>query len=167
LDASVLQVGSWKSLEGFALQVRAETMTGATPEQKTVPSVGERTVRRITYLIPAFGVSAGLLAAVLHHWDWAEGLVVGSSLAWLNFRWLKRGLEAFTSRAGAQTGVEKARAPVAAYLAAAFRYVLIGLALYVIFTYLHVPLVSLAVGLCVFAAATIVASVWEILQSVE
>jgi hypothetical protein len=142
-------------------------MTDTPPEQPIVARVGERAVRRITYLIPVFGVSAGLLAGVFEHWDWAEGLVLGTGLAWLNFRWLKSGLEAFTSRAGGPANQLKTRAPVAAYLAAAFRYVLIGLALYVIFNYLHVPLVSIAVGLCAFAAATIVASVWEILESVE
>ncbi|HEV1992744.1 MAG TPA: ATP synthase subunit I [Candidatus Acidoferrum sp.] len=118
-------------------------------------------------MIPTFGLLAGLLAGLLHKWDWAEGLVLGSGLAWLNFRWLRRGLEAFTSAAAPQVGPEKPRAHVASYLAAAFRYVLIGLTVYVIFSYLHVPLVSIVLGLCAFAAATIAASVWEIFQSVE
>jgi hypothetical protein len=142
-------------------------MTSPQPEPSTAPLVGERTVRRIAYLIPFFGVSAGLLAGILHNWEWAEGLILGSSLAWLNFRWLRRGLEAFTSAAAPQSGTENRRAPVARYLAAAFRYALIGIAVYVIFSYLHVPLVSIVLGLCAFAAATITASVWEIFQSVE
>jgi hypothetical protein len=142
-------------------------MTSPPPEPSTAPFVGERTVRRIAYLIPTFGILAGLLAGLLHNWDWAEGLVLGSGLAWLNFRWLKQGLEAFTSAAAPQVGPEKPRAPVVSYLAAAFRYVLIGLTVYVIFSYLHVPLVSIVLGLCTFAAATITASVWEIFQSVE
>jgi hypothetical protein len=141
-------------------------MSTAPPEPANTPPVGERTVRRITYLIPTLGVSAGLLAGLLHNWDWAEGLVFGSGLAWLNFRWLKRGLEAFTSAAAAQAGAESPRAPVATYAAAAFRYALIGLAVYVIFHFLHVPLVSIVLGLCALAVATITASVWEILQSV-
>ena len=125
------------------------------------------TVRRIAYLIPLFGVVGGLLAALLHRLDWAEGLVLGSGLAWLNFRWLKRGLEAFIAAAGGQVGTEKPRPSGATYLAALFRYVLLGFAVYVIFNYLHVPLVSIVLGLCAFAAATITASVWEILQPVE
>ena len=142
-------------------------MASAIPEPTATPQLGERAVRRIAYLIPVFGAFAGLLAGLLHHWDWAEGLVLGSALAWLNFRWLRRGLEAFTSAAASQVGSEKPRASVANYLAAAFRYVLIGLTVYVIFSYLHVPLVSIVLGLCAFAAATITASVWEIFQSVE
>jgi len=142
-------------------------MTSPPPEPSAAPPVGERTVRRIAYLIPTFGILAGLLAVVWHSWDWAEGLVLGSALAWLNFRWLKRGLEAFTSAATPQIGAENRRVPRARYLAAAFRYVLIGLMVYVIFSYLHIPLVSIVLGLCAFAAATITASVWEIFQSVE
>jgi hypothetical protein len=142
-------------------------MTSPQLEPSTAPAVGERAVRRITYLIPVFGIFGGLLAGLMHDWEWAEGLVLGSGLAWLNFRWLKRGLQAFTSAAAPQSGTENRRAPVARYLAAVFRYVLIGLAVYVIFSYLHVPLVSIVLGLCAFAAATITASVWEIFQSVE
>jgi hypothetical protein len=129
--------------------------------------VGERTVRRIAFLIPIFGVAGGLLAAVLHQLGWSEGVLLGSGLAWLNFRWLRRGIEAFTSATAGQAGAEKRRPSTATYLAALFRYALIGLAVYVIFAYLHVPLVSIALGLCAFAAATITASVWEILQSIE
>src|SRR5437899_978761 len=69
--------------------------------------------------------------------------------------------------AGGQVGTEKPRPSGATYLAALFRYVLLGFAVYVIFNYLHVPLVSIVLGLCAFAAATITASVWEILQPVE
>jgi hypothetical protein len=128
--------------------------------------VGERTVRRIAFLIPIFGVVGGLLAAGLHQLDWSEGVLLGSGLAWLNFRWLRRGIEAFTSAHAWQGRTENRRPSTATYLAALFRYALIGLAVYVIFTYLHVPLVSIALGLCAFAAATITASVWEILQTV-
>jgi hypothetical protein len=49
------------------------------------------------------------------------------------------------------------------YLLLAFRYVLLGLGVYVIFVYLHVPLVSIGLGLCALGAATIAASVWEVL----
>jgi hypothetical protein len=129
--------------------------------------VGERTVRRIAFLIPIFGLAGGLLAAALHQLDWSEGVVLGSGLAWLNFRWLRRGIEAFTSSDAGHGRTEERRPSTATYLAALFRYALIGFAVYVIFTYLHVPLVSIALGLCAFAAATITASVWEILQSVK
>ena len=142
-------------------------MTSPTPEPPNAPPVGQRTVHRIAYLIPSFGFTGGLLALLFHRLDWAEGLIAGSGLAWLNFRWLKRGVEVFTSSSAAPAGAGKPRGHAAAYFVAVFRYVLIGAAVYVIFSYLHVPLVSIALGLCAFIAATIVASVWEILQSLK
>jgi hypothetical protein len=142
-------------------------MTSLPPEPLTAPYLGERTIRRVALLTPIFGIAAGLIALFLHRWDWAEGLLLGSGLGWLNFHWLKRGVEAITSAAAAQAGVEKPRGSAATYLVAAFRYALIGLSVYVIFKYLHVPLVSIVLGLCTLAAAIITASVWEIVQSAE
>jgi ATP synthase I chain len=128
--------------------------------------LGERTIRRVACLTPVFGITASLIASFLHRWDWAEGLILGAGLGWLNFHWLKRGVEAILSAAAAEAGVEKRRGTAAGYLAAAFRYALIGFSVYVIFKYLHVPLVSIVLGLCALAAAILVASVWEVLQSV-
>jgi len=142
-------------------------MTSPACETPHSPPVGQRTVRRIIYLIPAFGIATALLAAFLRRWDWAEGLIFGSGLAWLNFWWMKRGVEAFTSRTSDHASEKKRRGRTASYVAAALRYALIGFALYGIFEYLHVPLLSLVIGLCAFAAATITASLWEILQSVK
>lgn len=142
-------------------------MTSPTTEPAISPPVGERTVRRIAYLIPGFGFAGAFVAVFLHRLDWTEGLIAGSALAWLNFRWLKGGVKAFTSRPATEPEGEKPRRHAATYLAAVFRYFLIGAAVYVIFNFLHVPLVSIALGLCSFVAATIVASVWEILQSVK
>jgi hypothetical protein len=133
------------------------------PAVQAVP--GERVVRRVSWLIPIFGLAAGAAAGLLRYWDWAEGLWLGSALASLNFHWLKRGIWAFTAGAATENSAEQRRTSGATYLAAAFRYILIGLALYAIFRFLHVSLLSLAVGLCAFAAAIITATVWEIVQS--
>jgi small-conductance mechanosensitive channel len=138
-------------------------MTGVDSRPADSIRPGERVVRRVSLLIAVFGLSAGAVAALLGQWDWAEGLWLGSILAWLDFHWLKRGIAAFT--AGASGEGEQRPASGATYLAAMFRYALIGLALYVIFKFLHVSLVSLAVGLCAFAAAIITAAVWEIVQA--
>jgi small-conductance mechanosensitive channel len=140
-------------------------MTNLLPKPAGQDVPGERVVRRVSLLIPVFGLSAGAVAGLLRYWDWAEGLWLGSALAWLNFHWLKRGIWAFTAGAMAENSSENRHTSGATYLAAAFRYALIGLALYAIFRFLHVSLVSLAVGLCAFAAAIITATVWEIVQS--
>jgi small-conductance mechanosensitive channel len=140
-------------------------MTERTPVGSSLDRVpGADSVRRIAWLTPAIGLAAGIAAVLARRWDWAEGLVFGSALAWLNFRWLRRGVEALAAASVAQEGFQKPQVPVWTYLAAAFRYGLIALALYVIFTYLHVPLLSLVVGLCALGAATIFASLWEVIH---
>jgi uncharacterized membrane protein YqjE len=67
----------------------------------------------------------------------------------------------------AQEGREKPRVPRATYLLALFRYGLLALSVYVIYTYAHVPFGSMIVGMCALAVAAIVASVWEILGPVD
>jgi hypothetical protein len=120
------------------------------------------TERRISWLTLLIGFLAALFVAFLRNRLWGLGLAIGAVLAWLNFRWLRRGLDALVVAATAQAGKEKPVVPLLAYFAMLFRYGLIALAVYVIFNYLRVPLVSMVVGLCALGAATIAASVYEI-----
>jgi hypothetical protein len=130
------------------------------------PDVGSRpellTERRIAWLTLVFGLAAGAAAALTRHWPWAGGLMIGAVLAWLNFRWLRRGLDALVDASTAQAGAPQPRVPVGTYFRAMFRYALIALSVYVIFKVLRVPLASMVVGLCALAAAAIAASVYEI-----
>jgi small-conductance mechanosensitive channel len=128
---------------------------------------GAATERRIAWLTLLFGFAAAAILALLRQRSWATGLAVGTVLAWLNFRWLKRGLDALVLASEAQQGREKTQVPLATYFTAIFRYGLLALAVYVIFKYLHVPLGSMVVGLCALAASTLAASVWEILHPVD
>jgi len=123
--------------------------------------------RRISWLTLLIGFLAALLVAVLRDRLWGAGLAIGAALAWLNFRWLRRGLDALVVASTAQAGKEKPSVPLLSYFAMLFRYGLIALAVYVIFEYLRVPLVSMVVGLCALGAATIAASVYEILHPAD
>ncbi len=131
------------------------------------PVVGSQTERRISWLTLLFGFTAAALLAILHRKPWAAGLAIGTALAWLNFRWLKRALDALVLASTAQEGQEKPKVPLTTYFAALFRYGLLGLTVYVIFVWLHVPLGSMILGLCALAAAAITASVWEILRPAD
>lgn len=122
---------------------------------------------RISLLTLVLGALVAVPVAALYHWRWGLGIFIGATLAWLNFRWLKQGLDALTTAATAQHGNEKVHVPLAAYGKAAFRYALIALSIYVIFKYLHVPAVSMVCGLCALGAATILVSVHSILRSVD
>jgi len=126
--------------------------------------VDAQTERRIGWLTLLFGFAAAVIVAVLRQGLWAAGLAIGTVLAWLNFRWLKRALDALVFASTAQEGSEKPRVPLSTYLAPLFRYGLLGLTVYVIFILLHVPIGSIILGLCALAAAAIAASVWEIFR---
>jgi hypothetical protein len=137
---------------------------------------GEQVLRRIQWLTLGFGLCGAALAAGLHRMDWAKGLIAGAMLGWLNFRWLQSGIrgifEAAIAQAkavpeGAQPPVSNSNSAVSGMLRAfslLFRYALVAIGVYVIFIYLHVPLVSIGLGLCALVAAIIAASVWEALQ---
>jgi ATP synthase I chain len=123
-----------------------------------------RTERRIGWLTLAIGGVAAIVVAILHYRQWAAGLAIGTVLAWFNFRWLKRGLDALVAVSTAQEGFPKPRVPAGTWFGLMFRYGLIGFSVYVIFVVLKVPLASMVVGLCALGAATITASVYEILR---
>jgi len=123
--------------------------------------------RRISWLTLLLGLLAALLAGVLRDRMWGIGLAIGTVLAWLNFRWLRKALDVLVLASTSQQDQAKPKVPAATYLAALFRYGLLGLAVYAIFIYLHVPLGSLILGLCALAAAAIAASVYEILHPAD
>lgn len=137
------------------------------PRAAEVSPQGAVTERRIAWLTLLIGFAAGGIVAVLRDPWWGAGLAIGAGLAWLNFRWLRQGLDALVAASTAQSGAEQPRVPVGAYFRALFRYALIGFSVYVIFKVLRVPLVSMVVGLCALGAATIAISVYEIWRPVE
>jgi hypothetical protein len=143
------------------------TFSGGSEEAAMAASAAESspaalTERRISWLTLLIGMAAGLSVALLSNRLWGAGLGIGAALAWLNFRWLRRGLDALVVASTAQAGEEKPAVPLLSYFGIVFRYGLIALAVYVIFIYLRVPLVSMVVGLCALGAAAIAASVYEI-----
>jgi small-conductance mechanosensitive channel len=101
----------------------------------------------------------------VHKGAWAAGLFVGSILAWINFRWLRRGLDALVVDSAAQAGSEKPSVHTGSYTRFALRYILMGLCIYAIFEFLKIPLASMFVGLCALGAAVLAASVYEILRA--
>lgn len=146
------------------------------PDNSEVAAPGERVLQRIQLLTLAFGAAVAIVALALHRMDWAKGLFCGAVLGWLNFRWLQSGIRGIFEAAIAKADVlpEGAKPPVSGSNSAIsgmfrafsllFRYALVAVGVYVIFIYLHVPLVSIGLGLCALIAAIITASVWEALQ---
>jgi len=135
------------------------------------PAIDDSTYRRteshISLLTLVLGAIAAIPVAYFYGWRWGVGLFIGAALAWLNFRWLKQGVDALADASTAQADAKKASVPVATYFKALFRYGLIGLVVYVIFKYLNVPVLSMVLGLCALGAATLVVSVHSIFRSAE
>jgi hypothetical protein len=136
----------------------------ATPIHVTPYAATEKWIARLTLLL---GFLAAISVAYLYGPNWGAGILAGAMLAWFNFRWLRQGADALTTAFTARAGRYNPRVPVFAYFKAFFRYGLIGLAVYVIFRYLNVPILSMILGLCALGAATLAVSVYEILHPQE
>jgi small-conductance mechanosensitive channel len=121
----------------------------------------------IAHLTLILGAAAGVIVALRYGWRWGSGLMIGAGLAWLNFRWLKQGLDALTQAIASQGMRSKGEVPIGAYFGAVFRYILIAMMVYIIFRYLNVPILSMVLGLCALGAATLAVSVHEILRPQE
>jgi small-conductance mechanosensitive channel len=119
---------------------------------------------RIGQLTVLLGVVAAIPVDYFHGWRWGLGIFAGAVLAWFNFRWLQKGLDALADVSVTQFAQQKAIVPFGTYFRAAFRYLLIALAVYVIFKVLNVPILSMIFGLCALGAATFTVSVHEILN---
>ena len=123
--------------------------------------------RRIAHMTLIVGFVSAVAVGFLYEWIWAAGVAIGAVLAWLNFRWLKQGIEALGRAMTAQSRQQKAEVPLGAYFKAMFRYGLIAFFMYVIFEYLKVPILSMIAGLFALGAATILASLYEILRPLD
>ncbi len=121
----------------------------------------ERRIARFTLIVGALA-SAG--RATCFSIRTGAGVLIGAVLAWINFRWLERAMDAVTRASTAQAGSPEARVPVTSYLGIIARYALIAVVVYVIFSRLQIPVLSMLVGLCALGVAAMFASLWEVLS---
>jgi hypothetical protein len=112
--------------------------------------------RRIEYLTVAIGLLASVAVAI--HWGAKSGagLAVGAALSWINYRWMKQGVNALAKLSTAQAGEEKARVPASVYFKFIGRYALLIVAAYVILRGFSLPAASVLAGFFVVVAAVIV-----------
>ena len=123
----------------------------------------ELTERRIGRLTLILGALASIGAGFLYSVRIGMGVLIGAVLAWINFRWLERAMDAVTRASTAQAGSPQAHVPVAGYFGLFARYALIVAVVYVIFSRFRIPVLSILVGLCALGFSAILATVWEIL----
>jgi len=126
---------------------------------------GSATLRRVEWLTLALGGLGTALAAWRWGWRGGLGVALGAVLSWINFRWLKGGVQALGKTATQQTGPEAARVPKGALVKFIGRFALLLVAVYVILARSWVPPVAFFAGLFASAAGVVVALVYELLTS--
>lgn len=122
------------------------------------------TERRIGQLTLAIGAAGSAGAAYFSSIRMGAGILVGSVAAWISFQWLETALDALMQISTAQSDAARAGLPLSSVLKFVGRYALIGAVVCVTFFVFDVPVVSILLGLCALGAATILATLYEILH---
>jgi len=119
--------------------------------------------RRVEWLTAAIGLAGALVA--LARWGWlaGAGVTLGAGLTWINFRWLKLGVNALVSASVAQTGQPHVRIPRSVYVKFFGRYALLLAVVYVILSRSVLPLAALVGGLFAAVAAVLAEVIWELM----
>jgi hypothetical protein len=120
--------------------------------------------RRIEWLIA--GIGAITTAAVAFVWDGraAAGLAAGAILSWVNYRWMKQGVDTLARLSTAQAGTQRAQLPASVYLKFLGRYALLIVAAYAILRAFRPPVASLLAGFFSVVAAVLVEMVGQLFR---
>jgi len=122
---------------------------------------------RVEVLTLVLGAAASLFVGARWGWLAAAGFLVGVLISWVNFRWLKQGVEALGRAAAAQAQEEKPRIPKRAYVKLIGRYVLLLLALCAILFGSWVPGGAVVAGLFAAVAAVLVDMVYRLYRGFQ
>jgi hypothetical protein len=140
-----------------------ESETAKPPPEPPAESFYSGALPRISRFMLFIGAICSIAAFILFGWHVALGFACGSAIAYLNFRWLKRVVTALADRI-TQTGHAKSgKGIVARFL---LRYVLMGVAAYVIFSVSPASLYGLFAGLFLPVAAIACEAGYEVYVAV-
>jgi len=120
------------------------------------------TVRRIERLIGITGAVCAVAVVWPLGWALAAGMVVGTALAWINFRWMAAGINAIGERIVKAKSKERGAAVVARGVGRIF---LIALVAYGIFVCSLPGLVGFLAGLAMPVLALMCEAVYEFIAS--
>lgn len=150
-----------QSLQNIAADIAPASQSAAQAARLTRPEW------RIAWLTLAVGLLAAVIAAWRISWRAGCGVMVGSLLAWVNFRWLQGALDALVRVSVIGEGKSTARIPFWTYVRFFARYLLIAMVLYGMVTRFGVPILSLLGGLCALGAATMLEGLYEVIARPE
>lgn len=121
--------------------------------------------RRIEYFTLAIGALAAAFACIFWSLQAGAGLAAGAALSWINYRWMKQGINRLALLSTAQAGAEKPRVPSSTYIKFIGRYALLIVAAYVILRGFSLPAMSFIAGLFAVVAGVIVEMVGQLFRS--
>ncbi len=124
------------------------------------------TERRLDYFLIAFGLLGALVAGVTRGRGAAGGILLGSGLSYVNFRWLKAGVTSLTSSAAHAATTGEGAPPKVGLGRFLFRFALVGIALYAILISHLVAFWAVLVGLFAAVAAILLEAVYEAARAV-
>jgi len=118
---------------------------------------------RIRHTMLVLAPALSLMAWPLFGWRISLGFLCGCAVAYLNFHWLKRVINALADRITQSGQRQSGRGIVLRFL---FRYFLMGLAAYVIFSVSPASLYGLLAGLSLPVAAIACEAAYELYVAV-
>ena len=121
--------------------------------------------RRIEHFTLTIGAIASIAAGILWNLKAGAGVAAGAVLSWINYRWMKQGINALARLSTAQAGAEKPRVPASVYLKFLGRYALLIIAAYGILRGFSLPAASFMAGLFAVVAAVLVEMTVQLFRS--
>jgi hypothetical protein len=120
--------------------------------------------RRIEWLIAGIGAVATVATWLVWGRTAAAGLAAGAILSWVNYRWMKQGVDTLARLSPAQAGTQRAQVPASVYLKFLGRYALLIVAAYAILRAFRPPVASLLAGFFSVVAAVLVEMVGQLFR---
>jgi hypothetical protein len=121
--------------------------------------------RRIEHFTLAIGAIASIATGIFWNLKAGAGVAAGAVLSWINYRWMKQGINALARLSTAQAGAEKPRVPASVYLKFLGRYALLIIAAYVILRGFSLTAASFMAGLFAVVAAVLVEMTVQLFRS--
>lgn len=118
--------------------------------------------RRIERWIVALGAAMAVGADVGWGLRAAEACAVGTTICWLNFRWLRQGATALMRLGVAQAGAETVHVPRSIHAKFFGRLILLLIVAYVILAWLRLPVIAFLCGAVAVVPAIVVELFYEL-----
>lgn len=121
--------------------------------------------RRIEIITICFGVLSVACAAVVWGGRVSLAVALGAAFSWLNFRWLKTGVDTIARLAAAQRDAEKIVVPRRTYFNFFALYAVIILGGYAILYYFALPILGVLAGFFAVVFAVIMEAIGQLFRS--